>query len=143
MDILTSEILCLFTVNRGATVMADCKCPVLYIIYFNRYGITAILRLLVSIDTKKKNKVVNLLLMPYRKISRDIRLAAICLYEQELLPLDDILDCLGFHECTFYRILALWRGTGDVIKHKSSGKYPKNLASLSWISPSKFTHERT
>ena len=55
--------------------------------------------------------------MPYHKISRDIKLAAIRLYEQELLPLNDILDCLGFHERTFYRILALWRETGDVVKH--------------------------
>ena len=55
--------------------------------------------------------------MPYRKISRDIKLAAIHLYEQELLPLDDILDCFGFHEHTFYCILALWRETGDVVKH--------------------------
>jgi transposase len=55
--------------------------------------------------------------MPYRKISRDIKLAAIRLYERELLSLDDILDCVGFHERTFYRILALWRETGDVVRH--------------------------
>ena len=82
---------------------------------------TAILRLLVSIDTKKKiNKIANLLLqqiMPYRKISSDVKLAAIRLYKRELLPLDDILDCLGFHERTFYHILALWHETGDIVKH--------------------------
>ena len=55
--------------------------------------------------------------MPYRKISSVIKLAAICLYEWELLPLNDILNCLGFHEHTFYCILALWRETGDVVKH--------------------------
>lgn len=55
--------------------------------------------------------------MPYRTISRDVKLAAIRLYERDLLPLDDILDCVGFSERTFYRILALWRDTGDVVKH--------------------------
>lgn len=55
--------------------------------------------------------------MPYRKISRDVKLAAVRLYERELLPLEDILDCVGFGERTFYRVLALWRETGDVVKH--------------------------
>ena len=36
--------------------------------------------------------------MPYYKISSDIKLAAIHLYGQELLPLADILNCVGFHE---------------------------------------------
>jgi transposase len=51
----------------------------------------------------------------YRKISRDVKIAAIRLYEQELLALDDILDCCGFSERTWYRILKLWRETGDVV----------------------------
>ena len=55
--------------------------------------------------------------MPYRKISRDLKLAAMNLYERELVSLDDILDCVGFSERTFYRVLRLWRETGDVIKH--------------------------
>jgi transposase len=55
--------------------------------------------------------------MPYRKISRDLKIAAMNLYEQQLILLDDILDCVGFSERTFYRILRLWRETGDVVKH--------------------------
>jgi transposase len=55
--------------------------------------------------------------MPYRRISRDLKIAAINLYERELIPLDDILNCIGFSRRTFFRILALWRSTGDVVKH--------------------------
>jgi len=55
--------------------------------------------------------------MPYRKISRDLKLAAIRLYERDLLPLEDILDCIGFSERTFERIRSLWNRTGDVVKH--------------------------
>jgi hypothetical protein len=39
--------------------------------------------------------------MPYRKISRDLKLAAMNLYDRELVSLDDILDCVGFSERTF------------------------------------------
>jgi transposase len=55
--------------------------------------------------------------MPYRKISRDVKIAAIKLYERELLPLHTILDCLDFSRRTFFRILKLWHETGDVIAH--------------------------
>ncbi|KAF8229525.1 hypothetical protein L208DRAFT_1286061, partial [Tricholoma matsutake] len=50
-------------------------------------------------------------------ISRDLKLAAINLYECKLIPLYDILDCVGFSRRTFFCILAQWRQTGDVIKH--------------------------
>jgi transposase len=53
--------------------------------------------------------------MGYHRISRDVKIAAIKLYEQDLLSLSDILDCCGFSERTFYQILRLWRETGDVI----------------------------
>jgi Homeodomain-like domain len=56
--------------------------------------------------------------MPFRHVSRDIKLAAIRLYERDLLPLEDILDCVGFSQRTFDRIHALWVRTGDVVKHK-------------------------
>jgi transposase len=56
--------------------------------------------------------------MPYRKISRDVKLAAIKLYEGEFLDLQDILDCVGFSKRTFQRIHALWVATGDVVKHR-------------------------
>ena len=54
--------------------------------------------------------------MPYRKISRDVKLAAIRLYEGDFLELEDILDCLRLSRRTFYRILDLWRTTGDVVR---------------------------
>jgi hypothetical protein len=46
--------------------------------------------------------------MPYCKISQDLKLTAIRLYEQNLLPLEDILDCIGFSEHTFECIRSLW-----------------------------------
>lgn len=55
--------------------------------------------------------------MPYHRISHDVKIAAIRLYERELLPLEDILDCCRISRCTFFRILQLWRTTGDVVNH--------------------------
>ena len=55
--------------------------------------------------------------MPFRKISRDLKLAAVRLYQGNHLPLDDILDCLKISESTFYRVLSLWNTTGDVVQH--------------------------
>ena len=60
-----------------------------------------------------------LLLSPmFWKISRDVKIAV--LYERELLDLDDILDCCGFSELTWYRVLKLRRETGDVVNPKTS-----------------------
>jgi len=56
----------------------------------------------------------------YRKISRDVKVAAVRLYERQLLSLDDILDSCGFSERTWYRVLKLWRHTGDVVPPNSS-----------------------
>jgi hypothetical protein len=42
--------------------------------------------------------------MPYRRISRNVKLAAIRLHEHALLPLEDVLDCLRISRRTFYRI---------------------------------------
>jgi len=55
--------------------------------------------------------------MPFRKISRDLKLAAVRLHQHDLLPLDNILDCLQISESTFYRVLRLWNETGDVVWH--------------------------
>jgi len=44
-------------------------------------------------------------------------MAAIRLYECDLLPLVDILVCLGMSAWTFYRVLSLWNNTGDVVQH--------------------------
>lgn len=54
--------------------------------------------------------------MGFRHISRDVKLAAIRLHNLGLLPLENILLAVGFSESTFYRILALWNETGDVVK---------------------------
>jgi len=54
----------------------------------------------------------------FRFISCDLKICSMYLYERELLELDDILDCVGFSESTFYRVLALWRETGDVVVHR-------------------------
>lgn len=53
----------------------------------------------------------------YRKISRDLKICAIKMYELDILPLRLILECVGFSLSTFYRILDLWVTTGDVVAH--------------------------
>ncbi|KAF5346286.1 hypothetical protein D9758_011490 [Tetrapyrgos nigripes] len=53
------------------------------------------------------------------RIFNDIKLAAICLYENGLLDLDDILACVGFSRRTFFHALRLWRREGIVSKCKS------------------------
>jgi transposase len=56
------------------------------------------------------------------KISRDVKIAALNLYESDILPLEDILACVGFSKCTFYQILKLWKETGDVVTHRHANK---------------------
>jgi hypothetical protein len=58
--------------------------------------------------------------MPFRKISRNVKLAAIQLHQRDLLGLPDILECCEFSERTWFRILKLWRETGDVVNHQPS-----------------------
>lgn len=53
----------------------------------------------------------------YHPISRDVKIAAIRLYERHLLAVDDILLCVGFSRRTFYHILKLWQTTGDVVSN--------------------------
>jgi transposase len=53
--------------------------------------------------------------MGNRSISRDLKIAALNLYEHGHLSLKQILDCVGFSRSTFFRILKLWRTTGDVV----------------------------
>jgi transposase len=61
--------------------------------------------------------LVPTVIMPFRKISRDVKLAAVNLHEQNILSLGQILDCVGFSESMFWRMLKLWRETGDVVQH--------------------------
>ena len=53
--------------------------------------------------------------MVMRRISH-VKLAAIRLYYTQILTLQQILDACGFSRRTFFRILKLWRETGDVVK---------------------------
>jgi transposase len=54
----------------------------------------------------------------FRKISHDIKIAAINLHESNIFPLSDILACVGFSEQTFYCIVKLWRETGNIVSHR-------------------------
>jgi hypothetical protein len=58
--------------------------------------------------------------MGNRHISRGVKLAALRLYECDLLALNVILECCDFSRRTFFRILRLYRDTGDVVNPKSS-----------------------
>lgn len=55
--------------------------------------------------------------MGFRKISRDLKLATMRMYNQGILPVGAIIDCLQISRRTFYRILDLWITTGDVVRH--------------------------
>jgi transposase len=57
--------------------------------------------------------------MVNRRISSDVKVAAINLYNRNLLELEDILDCCEFSQSTFFRSLRLWRETGSVTKPSS------------------------
>lgn len=61
----------------------------------------------------------SLFTMPYRNIPRAIKISAIRLYEDEILPKPLILEYLGLSSRTFDRVLALWNSTGDVVKQAS------------------------
>ncbi|KAG2076546.1 hypothetical protein BDR04DRAFT_1204573 [Suillus decipiens] len=60
--------------------------------------------------------------MVFCKISDDVKRAAIRLSEHNLLSLQDILDCCRFSERTWYRIMKLWRDTGDVINQPRTAR---------------------
>ena len=57
--------------------------------------------------------------MPFHFISRDVKIAALRLYEKELLDPEVIWDCCGFSRRTWYRILKLWHETGDVVPRRN------------------------
>ncbi|KAG2062763.1 hypothetical protein BDR04DRAFT_1039813 [Suillus decipiens] len=56
--------------------------------------------------------------MGFRRISHDVKLAAIRLHERDLPSLHNILDSCIFSKRTWFRILKLWRETGDVVNHR-------------------------
>jgi hypothetical protein len=60
-------------------------------------------------------------------ISRDLKIAALNLYEQGHLPLKTILSCVGFSRRTFFRMLNLWRTIGDVERKSNRPGRPRLL----------------
>ena len=66
--------------------------------------------------------------MTYQKISCDVKLAALRLYEPWLLRLQEILTCCSISKRTWFCILKLWRETGDIVNHPTgmSGR-PRQL----------------
>jgi len=60
-------------------------------------------------------------------IHRDVKIAALNLWEQGLLPLKDILSCVGFSRSTFLHVLHLWRTTGDVERNDKRTGRPRLL----------------
>lgn len=56
----------------------------------------------------------------YCRITRDVKIAAIRIFERGLMDLDDILECCQLSRRTWYRILKLWQTTGDVVSQSKS-----------------------
>ncbi|KAK6981405.1 hypothetical protein R3P38DRAFT_3234170 [Favolaschia claudopus] len=65
--------------------------------------------------------------MGNRSISRDVKIAALNLYEKGHLPLKSILACVGFSRSTFFRVLKLWKTTGDVERPQNCPGRPRFL----------------
>ncbi|KAJ7435679.1 hypothetical protein B0H11DRAFT_1713419, partial [Mycena galericulata] len=65
--------------------------------------------------------------MGNRRISRDVKIAALNLWEQGHLPLKVILSCVGFSRRTFFRLLKLWRTIGDVERPSNRTGRPREL----------------
>jgi len=65
--------------------------------------------------------------MGNRRISRDVKIAALNLYEQGHLSVKEILACVGFSRSTFFRVLHLWRTTGDVVRPQNRTGRPRLL----------------
>ncbi|KAG2055022.1 hypothetical protein BDR06DRAFT_1046708 [Suillus hirtellus] len=57
--------------------------------------------------------------MGNRKISPDLKLAAVRLHERGILTAREILECVGFSRRTFLQICKLYRETGDIVKPRS------------------------
>jgi len=57
--------------------------------------------------------------MSFHKISRNIKIAAVCLYQDEILSLAAILNYLLMSQSTFYHLYALWLATEDVVHYRN------------------------
>ena len=60
--------------------------------------------------------------MPFRKISKGVKTAAMRLYDANLLPLPTILDFLDLSRRTFFRVRTLWIETGAVVRDTNGVK---------------------
>jgi transposase len=60
--------------------------------------------------------------MPFHKISQDIEIAAINLYDINVFTVQEI-QLVGFSEHTFWQIHRLWTNIGDVVSHKYGYRY--------------------
>jgi transposase len=58
----------------------------------------------------------------FRKISRNVKIVVLNLHENGILTVPDILASVGFSESTFYRVLRLWRETGNVVSYRHGNK---------------------
>ncbi|KAI0027126.1 hypothetical protein K488DRAFT_62611 [Vararia minispora EC-137] len=58
--------------------------------------------------------------MPNRRISADLKMAALRLFTQNHLDVPTICGACGFSERTFWRVLALYRETGSPVQLKMS-----------------------
>ena len=66
--------------------------------------------------------------MPFWKISNDVKVAAMRMYDADLLPLVTILDFLDMSWRTFFRVCALWIETGNVVRQTNGIKgWPRLL----------------
>lgn len=65
--------------------------------------------------------------MDNRKISPDLKIAALNLYEHVHLSLKDILACVGFSRSTFFRVRRLWLTTGNVERPQNRTGRPRLL----------------
>ena len=88
--------------------------------------------------------------MPFRKISKDVKVAAMRLYDADLLPLATILEFLSMSQRTFFRVRAIWIETGDVVKQTIGIKGRRRLLHftdidylkrLIWHCPDRFLDE--
>src|SRR6267154_3939242 len=74
---------------------------------------------MMTVDTllrKKKKNNYSYVILAFRLSPQScIARSAIHLHEHQLLSLENILACVGFSESTFWRILKVWRETGDVV----------------------------
>ena len=71
-------------------------------------------------DINKISYIFTIWLMVFRFISPDVKRTAIRIYENNLMDLDDILDCLDMSESTFFHALWWYQETGDIEQPKST-----------------------